>query len=192
MAGPTNGHGATAEVSADPRRGDVAVTLERFADTLQSIDRRLSRIEAGRPADGVERVEALLALADQVPALIGTMTDTFDSVVGRLRDAGIDVDDRARRLLLVADRLTRPETLTAVEAMLDSGLFDPGTVAVVGHLGNALAQTGAEAPERVGVFGALRALRDPDVQRAVGFLVAIARRVGSALPAQAALPPADQ
>ncbi|MEZ4235259.1 MAG: DUF1641 domain-containing protein [Myxococcota bacterium] len=46
----------------------------------------------------------------------------------------------------------------------------------------------ASAPAPVGAFGLLRALGEPDVQRAVGFALAVARRVGVRLRDTTTLP----
>lgn len=64
----------------------------------------------------------------------------------------------------VADAAADPDTVRGIEAALDG-----------------IGEAGAEEAERVGVVGLLRALRDPDVQRGVGFLVAAARSTGEGL-----------
>ncbi len=38
-----------------------------------------------------------------------------------------------------------------------------------------------EPPDRIGMLGLLRALRDPDVQIGLGFVIAIARGIGQDL-----------
>jgi len=70
-------------------------------------------------------------------------------------------------------------------ALLDSGVLDPEALQVIGGLGTALVEsqkeaTRGETPKR-GMFGLLGALRDPDVQHAVGFLTSFAKRFGRQL-----------
>ena len=127
----------------------------------------------------IEQLDAVVATADKIPGLVATVVDTFDSIVTRLRESDIDVDATVRSLLRVAERLTRRETLRVVEAVLDTGVLDPAALATIRRIGQAVAKTGSVEPNRTGLFGLLRALRDPEVQRATGFLVDLARNFGS-------------
>jgi uncharacterized protein YjgD (DUF1641 family) len=88
---------------------------------LERIERRLARLESV-----VERVDSL---ARGAPALIATVTDTFDGVAQRAAEA-VDL---------------------------------------------------LRTPQPVGLWGAYRALKEPDVQRALGFLLGVARRFGASL-----------
>jgi uncharacterized protein YjgD (DUF1641 family) len=49
---------------------------------------------------------------------------------------------------------------------------------VIGELGRALTETAAAPPVTPGILGLLKALGQPDVQRALGFLVTFAERFG--------------
>jgi hypothetical protein len=162
---------------------DRPANLADLAAVLERLDRRLARLEAA-----LDRTEPL---AGSIAPTVATVVDTLDSLVARLGDQGIDVDERLHHLLSVAERLTRQDTLRAVGTMLDSGVLDSDAVHVLGNLGRALAASGTATPERVGMFGLIRALRDPEVQRAAGFLVAMARAFGASLPVPAALPSGD-
>ncbi len=154
-------------------RGALALSRAVTApDVVAVVQRLLGRLDA---------LDAATAALAQGPALAGTLVDTVDHLVARLADAGIDVDARLRALLIAAERLTRTDTLDAVGALLDSGLFGADAVAVLGKVGAAVADAGGRAPTQVGAFGMLRALRDPDVQRAAGFLIQVARGLGKQL-----------
>lgn len=161
----------------------IAVTLER-------IDRRLAHLE-----QEVDRVHTALRGA---PTAIAAAVDTFDDVVAGLASRGVDVDERLTTMLQVLDRLTRPAALDLVRTMLDrvdelrfvadSGLLEPSAVGVVARLGRALASSSQTTGDGVGLFGALRAMSNPDVQRAVGFVLALAQTFGAGLRDQTALP----
>jgi uncharacterized protein YjgD (DUF1641 family) len=68
-----------------------------------------------------------------------------------------------------------------LDALLKSGVLEPGALQMIGELGRALTETAAAPPATTGVVGLLKALGQPDVQRALGFLVTFAERFGRRL-----------
>lgn len=225
----------TTSTDGQPARGDALLAaLERMERRLARIEVTVAEISAARAAapplvatmvDGLddaadrlasrgvaidERVASALALAErltepgtlralerladaaeQAPSALATMTDTFDDVCERAAAAGVDIDDRARNLVVALEKLTSPEALRVLQQVLDhvevvgglleSGVLDPAPVAIVGKLGEALATTSREDSPSVGAIGALRALGDPDVKRTVGFALRVAQRFGGAM-----------
>jgi hypothetical protein len=158
------------------RESSVLALLERMDRRLATIEQTASRAEA---------------LGPTLPAAIGAATDTFDDVAERLAAKGVDIDERLRVLLDVAERLTSPDALRAVTTLLDrlpllqhvieSGILDEPSVDVVGKAGAALAAAREEGTREVGLWGAARAMSDADVRRAVGFLLRVAQLFGRAL-----------
>lgn len=109
-----------------------------------------------------ETVRAIeLALAQQMPGFVAAAVDSFDDAAARLAARGIDVDARTRGVLGTLEGLTSPAMIAATQALIDAE---------------------REPPPRIGMFGMLGALRNPDVQRALGLALRIAERVGAALP----------
>ncbi|GAC1548356.1 MAG: hypothetical protein NVS2B9_15240 [Myxococcales bacterium] len=154
---PSNGSGTDAAVLA----------------ALERIERRLARLETS-----IAHVDTA---ARGAPALIATLADTFDGVALRASERGIDVDERGRALLSLLERVSRAEAVAAVHGLLDSGLFAPGTIGVLSNLAKALPSEPSRTPQLVGPWGAYRALKEPEVQRALGFLLDVARRLGASL-----------
>lgn len=154
---------------------------ERLRDpaTAQALDHILERLEAlARIAD------AAVLLGAQLPGGVAMLVDSADEVAGRLTARGVDIEKglaHGAEAALRFGAIMGPEQVASLEALLTSGVLDPQTVALVGRLGQALSETASEPAAPVGAMGALRALRDPDVQRALGFLVGFAKRFGSAL-----------
>jgi hypothetical protein len=151
----------------------------RLLATLERLERRIEHIEGA-----IHRLEGATA---QVPAVVATVTDIVDGIVERLAARGIDVDDRMRALLRAADHLTSPRALDALASILSSEILAHQTTEVIGRMGRAVVTAEHEA-RPVGTWGLLRALRDPEIQRAVGFLVAMARRFGEELESVPQLP----
>jgi uncharacterized protein YjgD (DUF1641 family) len=167
------------------RARDAGVDLDaRAATALKMLD----RLTEAKTAEVLER---LLGLAEQAPAAVGMAVDTIDALCERTAAAGIDVDSRARNLLVALEKLTSPAALRVLQDLLDrvdvvegllaSGILDPAPVAIVSRAGQALAFTGRESPPPVGAWGALRALKDADIQRAMGFALRFAQRFGQSL-----------
>jgi sulfide:quinone oxidoreductase len=78
-------------------------TLARLEQRLIHIERVLGRLETQ---------------AGELPGLVGTVGDTFDSLVARLADRGVDVDARLHDVLRLVERMTAPETVRATEGLL--------------------------------------------------------------------------
>lgn len=119
--------------------------------------------------DRMDDLEQLIALGEQAPGFIAMMVDTFDTLHHRAVAAGHDPEQMIRR------------SLTALTHVLESGAADPKTFEIIGSAGDALAESSQEAPPEVGLFGLLRAMRDPDMRRALGFLTEFGKRFGKEL-----------
>jgi hypothetical protein len=138
----------------------------------------LTRIE--RRLAEVERVTTALApLADLIgaaPGGVAMMTDTVDTLAAKLQGDGVDLDERLRSAVRALEVATAPRAVHGLATLVESQMLEPSALAVISQLAAALAEPGETRP--VGVWGAMRALRDADVQRALGFLLAVARTFG--------------
>ena len=158
------------------RRG--LLLLERLTEdeTAAALERLLGR------TDDIDR---LAELAEQAPDLIATAVDLFDDEYARAAERGYDPEQALRRAFGALGRLGELFQSDEFQALLDSGVLDPEALKVVGSLGSALVETHAEAARdetpKQGLFGLLGALRDPDVQRSIGFLTSVAKKFGQNL-----------
>ena len=147
--------------------------------TLHSIEQRTRDI-----AEVAEGLRPLIALAQQAPAFVAVLMDSFDEAVRAASDNGVDIE---RGLLNGAEAALRfgatmdAEKVRDLDALLKSGVLAPATLRIIGELGRALTETAAAPPAAAGVLGLLKALGQPDVQRALGFLVTFAERFGRRL-----------
>ena len=138
-----------------------------------------ARVESiGRTVDALK---PLVALAEQAPALVAGLGDSADEIARRAMEAGIDLEKGVIQGAGAALRFGATmdaEKVRSIEALLRSGVLDPRALLVMGALGRALAATAETEPPRMGVGGLLQALRRPDIQRALGFLVTVGERFG--------------
>jgi hypothetical protein len=147
--------------------------------TLQTIEQRTRAIE-----EVAEGLRPLIAFAQQAPAFAAILMDSFDEAVRAANDNGIDVE---RGLLNGAEAALRlgatmdAEKVRDLDALLKCGVLAPGALRIVGEFGRALTETAAAPPATAGVLGLLKALGQPDVQRALGLLVTFAERFGRRL-----------
>ncbi len=163
--------------------GDDNVSV---AASLQALDERTRAI-----AEVAEALRPLAALAQQAPALTAVLMDSFDEVMQSAIENGIDVE---RGLLNGAGAALRfgatmdTEKVRDLDALLKSGVLAPGPLRLIGDLAQSLGDAAASPPAPLGLMGLVKALGRPDVQRAVGFLVAVAegfgRRLREAPPAR--------
>ena len=191
---------ASAAAAAAPSTVAIAVdTIDTFAAKAQErgvdLDERLGSalrtLERLTDPKTERALNSLLDLADRGPSMMAAFVDTADSLAERANEMGIDLDDRLRVLARVLERLTAPEALAAVEALLakvdalkavlESGILDPKALATVATAGDALAKAAADPPATMGLFGALRASSDPEVQTALSFLIRFAHAFGADL-----------
>jgi hypothetical protein len=168
-----------------PDGGAVTVTSRQTPDAasagtaLQAIEERTRAT-----AEAVDGLRPLLTLAQQAPAVVAVLIDSFDEAMRTANDKGIDVE---RGLLNGAEAALRfgatmdAEKVRELDALLKSGVLAPGTLRVIGELGRALTETAAAPPAAFGPLGLLKAFGQPDVQRALGFLVTFAERFGRRL-----------
>ena len=157
---------------ADPDTAPAGAALQMLEERTRAI------------AEVTDGLRPLIALARQAPALVAVLTDSFDEAIRTATAHGIDVE---RGLLNGAEAALRfgatmdAEKVRELDALLQSGVIAPGTLRIVGELGRALTETAAAPPATPGLFGLLKALGQPDVQRALGFLVTFAERFGRRL-----------
>lgn len=157
----------------------------RDPDTIQALDHILDRLDAlARVADAAALISA------QLPGGLAMFVDSADEIAGRMTANGVDIATglaHGAEAALRFGAIMGPEQVDSLEALLASGVLDAKTVQLVGRLGDALAETARAQPASIGAMGALRALRDPDVQRALGFLIGFAKRFGASLEMHTAL-----
>jgi uncharacterized protein YjgD (DUF1641 family) len=167
------------------RLGDRGVDMD---ERVRAVTRLTERVTSAASLHAIEALvdrlgtfESALRLADHVPGSIATITDIVDELAARLADEGTDVDARVQTAVRLLERLTAPRTSAALETLLDSGALDERALGALARLAEALGAAGETAAPAVGAWGAFRALGDPDIQRALGFLLAIAKELGRAL-----------
>ena len=150
-----------------------------LAATLRVLDERTRAM-----AEVIDALRPLLAMAEQAPAMGAMLGDSFDDVMRTAMDDGIDVERGVINGLGAALRFGASmdgAKVRELQALLNSGVFAPNVLKIISELGRALTESASSPPPRVGPLRLLKAFGDPDVQRALGFLIMFAERFGSYL-----------
>lgn len=151
--------------------------------TLETLQARLDAM-----ARTLDALAPIVDLLHQAPAFIAMAGDSVDELVRTAVDSGIDVE---RGVINGAGAALRfgatmdAHKVEALESLLNSGVLDPQALRLVGDLGYALAEAARGPAPSLGPLGLWKALGQPDVQRALGFLIVVAQRFGSRLGAPA-------
>ena len=113
------------------------------------------------------KLDQLLMLSEQAPGMVSMMTDIVDDGYRQLAADGIDVEERLRVGLAIMAKATDPQTMTRLDHMFDTllaaeeGVLNQEAVEMVGMAAHALVVSQQRPLPKVGLFGLLRALRDP-------------------------------
>jgi hypothetical protein len=119
----------------------------------------------------------LLDLADQAPGFLAMAGDMVDDAYRSANTAGIDMETLVKQSGVAAQRLSDLMCSPEFTTLMDSGMLDPNAVRLLGSAATALVKS-QQASEPIGPLGLLGALRDPDVQKALGFFLTFAKEFG--------------
>ncbi len=153
-----------------------------------------------------EKLERLIQLSDQFPGLMSMAADSIDEVYRKNAERGVYIEERLSSVLALTEKITAPEKMEQLGGLLKLSDQLPGLIAMfvdaideevakasaagvdlktLQELGQKLSTAVVESNQmpiqKMGPFGLFRALRDPDRQKAVGFLMNLAKALGQKL-----------
>lgn len=134
--------------------------------------------------DTLERLGEAVKLARDLPGMMAAGVDVLDVEAGSLRDDGIDPMEaitNGARAAMEFGVAVGPREVRSLKAILASDALAPEAIEVVSLAANALVETRTGGCRPMGPLALLGALRDPQVQKGLGFLVAVGRSFGAAM-----------
>lgn len=172
-----------ADQSATPR--DELIRRLEDPQTAASLERILDHVDL--LATLIDGLDGFVRRAD---VITGSVSDGINEVKqlalannGQRSWPGVDVaalSDTVTRLAAAA-----ANAAPALERLLNSPLTDPRTADTLAELSGALVEgreaAAAERGKPKGLFALMRATKDPDVARGLGFMIQIAKSVGHTL-----------
>ncbi len=163
--------------------------LERLTDpeTLKSVNKLLDGLPLA--AFMLESLEGLISRGDTVTENVSDLVKELhlekillgSSEFAALLDSLPKIKEAGEKLLdstLMDEGL--PKVIDAGVSMVESGMLDPQLVSTLGDLGKKSVETYLEVASKPvapigGLFATLKATKDPDVQKTVGFAFAFAK-----------------
>ncbi len=160
-------HGVDPFVAGTTAAGIAAKAAQ--PEALALIDKALDQTPlAHKVLDSAHLAEKLL----EHQATLEVLTNALAAVSAD--DLETLTTEGAATLPKIASLMRSPEFKNLTEAL-------EATVGVASHASTALVETRTQSVQPVGAFGAFFKMGDPDVQRAVGFSLALAKAFGSKL-----------
>ncbi|WP_416839052.1 DUF1641 domain-containing protein [Haloferax sp. DFSO52] len=137
-------------------------------------------------ADGLATRE-MSHLAGEVGDNAGELEGALQKLIRLERDGTLDELAQAADAITLATSAMDDEmvmklakTGSSLGEMADTA-SDPDTVRAIQTMLRAMGTAGSEPPKRTGTLGMVRQLRDPEVQRGMNFILALARGIGADL-----------
>ncbi len=167
--------------------------LTRTATTLARLARRMEEVEFlfNMTSSFMQRGPEI---ADNISSIVLDIRDSFEHSrekqhLTQLRQIITYLKDYAtlqkiEQLIAAAEEVRTVLESPQVQSLLRSSVLDPEAVKVVSQVAEALiesTQTAHSKPQKLGLMGLLKAMRDPDVQRTLGFAMAFAKTFGQHL-----------
>ncbi|MEO9594504.1 DUF1641 domain-containing protein, partial [Rhodopirellula bahusiensis] len=180
-------------IDLERRATQVAALLVKVTEPANM--RSMERLAARLP-----KLEDGSAVLEELPNLLATVMDVFDEWANNLKSEGIDLEQSVRQGLHAALYLggqIQEDELDRIGFLVKSEVLDEHSVATVGMAGSALSSCHRGScehpvPERVGLFGLLSAIRDPNTQRALSFGLQFAKCFGGELDREHVNPSSNQ
>jgi uncharacterized protein YjgD (DUF1641 family) len=173
----------------------LALTVPVLADGAGAMAQQFIEQAEGQGVDVYDSAELGVSLA--VKAADPRTLQALDDLMGKLElvqfaanageqlkgklDEATDVDALVTTGIDVAVKLAKVAQTPEFQSVLNSGVLEAKGLAVVSSASSALVDTSASSVSPVGLFGALKMMGDPDVQKAVGFALAVAKQFGQRL-----------
>ena len=158
---------------ADEAIGNAA---KRGVDVEQRLRAGVAMLEKLTEPKMMAQLDQLMALGEQAPGIVAMVGDMADEAIGKMHANGIDLEERLQVGLMAAERLTSPEMAGALPVLTDGNLIN-----VLGMTGEALKEGMAMPERKVGAFGLLRELNNPDMQRGLSLLLNFGKAFGRKL-----------
>jgi len=128
--------------------------------------------------DVLDKINQLLKLSGQAPGMVAMFMDILDEMYNKAAEKGLDPETMIKQGVDVTKKMTVLLNSSEFQGLMESSVFEPQTLNVLSAVSNALVESQEEPVRKVGIFGLMRSLRDPEAQKALGFLSTVLKNFG--------------
>jgi len=159
----------------------VKTAAEKGVDINERLGAALVLAEKLTAPQVVEQINGMLDMMNQSSGLIAMAADSFDGIMQAAIDKGVDPQEFMTQLFAVTTKLAQLISTDEMKEIVDGGIFDVGTLKIMGAASAALVESNQAPAKKVGLFGMVREMKNADMQRALGFLTTFGRLFGKKL-----------
>ena len=167
---------------------DVDERINGLAHLLEKLSEPSTVIALGQLLDNLPQLAQLAKIANEMPNILATAGDVLDGYQERCAAKGIDVEKALANGMQAALWLgsnVENDHLRRIGDLLGSEILNSHAVSAVDNAARSLTnaqQSVSEATQkRIGMFGLLGALRNPEIQRSLAFAVQFGKCFGKNL-----------
>jgi uncharacterized protein YjgD (DUF1641 family) len=188
---------AIATDSMDEIIGNAGRDGVSFEESLSNGIHLLQRLSDPKIAGSLN---TLIDNLEHGPGMVSMAMDSLDESIGQANQGSVRLDDRINGLTQLLTEISDPGMIDKLIGLVSfahqsSGLFAMGMDTVdemiannsenlefINKLGQSLQEAQSQTPVHVGgIFGLMRTIKDPDRQKALGFLMNILKQFGKKL-----------
>lgn len=174
------------------RAGDSGVAVDERLSGLTKLFGKLSEPATisvlSELLEQLPQFAQLAKMAAELPKLLAIIGDVVEEYQQKFAADGIDVEkaltNGLNAVLYLGSEIDH-ERLQRIGGLLSSEILNPNAINVIDNAVNSLntaqTETCGESKDRIGIFGMLAALRDPQVQRSLAFAVEFGKCFGKNL-----------
>ncbi len=160
-------------------------TVDEKLAAISRFDERLEKaaelVELLTEPETLEKLHTAVRQFEEMPKLVATTGDVVDEWMKEAAADGVNVGELAESLNHFTIVVLRLLTNERFRCMLERSILTVESFVPLEALADGAKATLNGDPKPVGLFGAMGAMRDPDIQLAVGFALETGKIVGKAI-----------
>lgn len=115
---------------ADMADDAVRTASEKGIDFDERMRAALAIAEKLTAPDMVNKIDQLISAVDQAPSIVSMVADMADDVVRTQSERGVDIDERLRTALTLAEKLTEPAMVDRINGLVAVAEQGPGMISM--------------------------------------------------------------
>lgn len=132
----------------------------------------------------LDMINTIVVQLEMAPGLVAMAGDIVDELARQATRDGTNLQDATANLLGALQAFVKALAQPELQELWESGAFSPEAIGTMNQLARSVVRAKEEGEVRVGLFGAVGRMQDPDVQRAVGFALTMAKAFGESAGAR--------